>query len=98
MATRSLSKVIVLPVLYWFFCFGWSICLYTYATSSSPFLPPLPMSTLVDPTSLSIFATLQNPLFSGASGGLRWICPNQLSQGRMKFYSIATTPTLSHIT
>ena len=51
---------------------------------------PLPLFTLS-----TRFTT---PLRTGASGGLRWICPNHLNQCWVSFSSIGATPTLSRIT
>src|SRR6185437_4896147 len=40
----------------------------------------------------------RTPLLTGASGGLRWICPNHLNRCWVSFFSIGATPTLSRIT
>ena len=37
------------------------------------------------------------PLRTGASGGLRWTCPNHLNRYWVSFSSISATPTLSRI-
>ena len=50
---------------------------------------PLPLFTLS-----TRFST---PLRTGASGGLRWTCPNHLNRCWVSFSSIGTTPTLSRI-
>ena len=50
---------------------------------------PLPFFTL-----LTHFKT---SLRTGASGGLRWICPNHLNRWGVSFSSIDATPTLSRI-
>jgi len=50
---------------------------------------PLPLFTLS-----TRFST---PLRTGASGGLRWTCPNHLNRCWISFSSIGATPTLSRI-
>ena len=37
------------------------------------------------------------PLYTGASGGLRWTCPNHLSRCWISFSSIGDIPSLSRI-
>ena len=51
---------------------------------------PLPLFTLSTCSRTS--------LRTGASGGLRWTCPNHLSRCWVSFSSIGATPTLSRIT
>src|SRR6185369_1971175 len=51
---------------------------------------PLPLFTLSTRS--------RTPLRTGASGGLRWTCPNHLSRCWVSFSSIGATPTLSRIT
>jgi len=51
---------------------------------------PLPLFTLS--------TRFRTPLRTGASGGLRWSCPNHLNRYLVSFYSIGATPTLSRIT
>src|SRR6185312_3202765 len=51
---------------------------------------PLPLFTLSTRS--------RTPLRTGASGGLRWTCPNHLSRCWVSFSSIGATPTISRIT
>ena len=51
---------------------------------------PLPLFTLS--------THFNTPLRTGASGGLRWTCPNHLNRCWVSFFSIGATPTLSRIT
>ena len=51
---------------------------------------PLPLFTLSTRS--------RTPLRTGASGSLRWTCPNHLSRYWVSFSSIGATPTLSRIT
>jgi hypothetical protein len=46
---------------------------------------------------LTFSARFIRPLCTGASGGLRWICPNHLRRCWTSFSSIGATPTLSRI-
>ncbi|XBI46280.1 hypothetical protein VPH35_110569 [Triticum aestivum] len=46
---------------------------------------------------LTFSARFSHPLCTGASGGLRWICPNHLRRCWTSFSSIGATPTLSRI-
>ena len=50
---------------------------------------PLPLFTLL--------SWLRIPLRTGASGGLRWTCPNHLNRCWTSFSSIGATPNLSRI-
>ena len=50
---------------------------------------PLPLFTLSTRS--------RTPQRTGASGGLRWTCPNHLSRCWVSFSSIGATPTLSRI-
>ena len=50
------------------------------------------------PLPLFILSTRsRTPLRTGASGGLRWTCPNHLSRCWVSFSSIGATPTLTRI-
>ena len=51
---------------------------------------PLPLFTLS--------TRFRTPLRTGASGGLRWICPNHLNRCWVNFSSIGATPTIFRIT
>ena len=51
---------------------------------------PLPLFTFL--------ACFRTPLRTGASGDLRWTCPNHLNRCWVSFSSIGATPTLSRIT
>ena len=55
------------------------------------------MSNSVPRPLLTFFARFSRPLCTGASGGLRWICPNHLRRCWTSFSSIGATPTLSRI-
>jgi hypothetical protein len=49
---------------------------------------------------LSLFTLLScliMPLCTGASGGLRWTCPNHLNRCWISFYSIGATPSRSRM-
>ena len=46
---------------------------------------------------LTFSARFIRPLCTGASGGLRWICPNHLRRCWTSFSSIGATPSLSRI-
>ena len=54
-------------------------------------------SLLTDSSQVSLGLPLP-PLRTGASGGLRWKCPNYLNRCWVSFSSIGATPTLSRIT
>ena len=59
------------------------------ASTQVNFSLPLPLFTLL--------SWLRIPLRTGASGGLRWTCPNHLNRCWTSFSSIGATPNLSRI-
>ena len=66
-----------------------------------PFKSPFIASTQVNfglPLPLfMLLSWLRIPLRTGASGGLRWTCPNYLNRCWTSFSSIGVTPNLSRI-
>uniref|UniRef100_A0A3B6MR06 Uncharacterized protein n=1 Tax=Triticum aestivum TaxID=4565 RepID=A0A3B6MR06_WHEAT len=72
--------------------------LWVHSSPVSLFLRPPPVPILVALLPLLVFSLLfRIPLFTGASAGLRWICPNHLSRCWTSFSSIGATPALSRI-